>query len=113
MKSREDLLDEARQNLKEMTVQEVHDYLEGGADPILLDIRGLDEWERGHLKGAVHIPRGILENELEDKLSDKSKEVIVYCAGGVRSLLGGEVPEVLVVARSRHAAQRGDQGRVC
>ncbi|MCZ6636279.1 MAG: rhodanese-like domain-containing protein [bacterium] len=95
MKSREDLLDEARQNLKEMTVQEVHDYLEGGADPILLDIRGLDEWERGHLKGAVHIPRGILENELEDKLSDKSKEVIVYCAGGVRSLLGGETMQAL------------------
>ena len=95
MKSREDLLDEARQNLKEMTVQEVHDYLEGDADPILLDIRGLDEWERGHLKGAVHIPRGILENELEDKLSDLSKEVIVYGAGGVRSLLAGETMQAL------------------
>ena len=95
MKSREDLLDEARNNLKEMTVHEVHDYLEGGAEPLLLDIRGLDEWERGHLKGSIHIPRGVLEAELKDKLPDQSKEVIVYCAGGVRSLLAGETMQAL------------------
>lgn len=90
MKSREDLLDEARQKIKEMTVQEVHDYLEAGNKPVLLDVRGLDEWERGHLKGAVHIPRGELETRVEAEVSDKSQEVVVICAGGVRSLLAGE-----------------------
>lgn len=90
MKSREDLLDEARKKLKEMTVQEVHDYLEAGNAPILLDVRGLDEWERGHLKGAVHIPRGELETRVEAEVPDKSLEVVVICAGGVRSLLAGE-----------------------
>ncbi len=90
MKSREDLLDEARQKLKEMTVQEVHDYLEAGNEPVLLDVRGLDEWERGHLKGAVHIPRGELEARVESEVLDKSREVVVMCAGGVRSLLAGE-----------------------
>lgn len=90
MKSREDLLDEARKKLKEMTVQEVHDYLAAGNAPILLDVRGLDEWERGHLIGAVHIPRGELETRVETEVPDKSLEVVVICAGGVRSLLAGE-----------------------
>ena len=88
MKSREDLLKEAREEIKEMSVEEVKAYLDEGNDPVLVDIRGLDEWERGHLEGAIHIPRGRLEAEVEEKVADKSKEVIVYCAGGVRSLLG-------------------------
>ena len=90
MKSRENLLDDARQNIPEMTVQEVHEHLNEGNDPVLLDVRGLDEWERGHLKGSVHIPRGELEPRAEAAMPDKSREVIVICAGGVRSLLAGE-----------------------
>ena len=95
MKSREDLLSEARQQISEMSVGEVHAYLEKGENPALLDVRGLDEWERGHLKGAIHIPRGHLETEVEAKLPDKSVEVVVYCAGGVRSLLAGETLKAL------------------
>ena len=90
MKSREDLLTEARQDIPEMTIQEVHDYLKKGENPALLDVRGLDEWERGHLEGAIHIPRGRLESDVEANLPDKSREVVVYRAGGVRSLLAAE-----------------------
>ncbi len=90
MKSREDLLNEARQNIKEMTVQEVNALLEKGESPVLLDIRELDEWDLGHLKDAIHIPRGKLEALVEDRIPDKSAALIVYCAGGVRSLLAGE-----------------------
>lgn len=88
MKSREDLLSEARGVIREMSVEEVNAYLTAGNKPVLVDIRGLDEWERGHLDGAIHVPRGHLEAEIEDQVSDKSAEVVVYCAGGVRSLLG-------------------------
>ena len=88
MKSREDLLNEARGVIREMSVEEVNDYLTAGNKPVLVDIRGLDEWERGHLDGAIHIPRGRLEAEVEDRVTDKRAEVVVYCAGGVRSLLG-------------------------
>lgn len=95
MKSRENLLDDARQNIPEMTVQEVHEYLNEGNNPVLLDVRGLDEWERGHLKGSVHIPRGELEYKAEATMLDKSREVIVICAGGVRSLLAGETLKAL------------------
>lgn len=90
MKSRDDLLSEARRAIPEMSVQEVHHYLNSGESPVLLDVRALDEWESGHLRGAVHIPRGRLEAEAESRIPDKSREVVVYCAGGVRSLLAAE-----------------------
>jgi len=90
MKSREDLLNEARSVIREMTAQEVHDYLNAGHDPVLLDVRGRDEWERGHLKGSVHIPRGEMEARVEEAVPEKSREVVIICAGGVRSLLAGE-----------------------
>ncbi|MDA0746143.1 MAG: rhodanese-like domain-containing protein [bacterium] len=90
MKSREDLLNEARKEIPEMTVQEIDDYLGKGKQPLLLDVRGQDEWDLGHLKGAVHIPRGRLETDAEARLPEKSREVVVYCAGGVRSLLAAK-----------------------
>jgi rhodanese-related sulfurtransferase len=90
MKSRDDLLSEARREIPEMSVQEVHSHLESGESPVLLDVRALEEWESGHLQGAVHIPRGRLEAEAESRIPDKSREVVVYCAGGVRSLLAAE-----------------------
>ncbi len=89
MKSRQDLLNEARQHITEMTAQEVHEYVQQGNKPVLLDVRGLDEWEIGHAEHAVHIARGHLEQRAEAALPDKSREVIIYCGSGVRSLLAG------------------------
>ena len=99
MKSRDDLLSEARGVIPEMSVQEVHNHLESGASPVLLDVREMDEWESGHLRGAVHIPRGRLEAEAESSIPDKSREVVVYCAGGVRSLLAADALKELGYAR--------------
>jgi len=95
MVSREELLALARQGVPEMTVRQVHEDLRQGASPVLLDVRELDEWERGRLKGAVHIPRGRLEMDAEAHLPDKSKKTIVYCAAGVRSLLAGTTLKAL------------------
>ncbi|MCY3764958.1 MAG: rhodanese-like domain-containing protein [Gemmatimonadetes bacterium] len=99
MKSRDDLLSEARGVIPEMSVQEVHNHLESGASPVLLDVREMDEWESGHLRGAVHIPRGRLEAEAESSIPDKSREVVVYCAGGVRSLLAADALKELGYVR--------------
>ena len=87
MKSRQDLLNEARQHIPEMSVGQLREHLEKNKDSLLLDVRGLDEWEMGHIEGAVHIARGHLEVEAESRLPDKAREIVVYCAAGVRSLL--------------------------
>lgn len=53
--------------------------------PVLVDVREKDEFRGGYIPGAIHIPRGFLEMQAEQKLPDKKAEIIVYCAGGTRS----------------------------
>src|SRR3954467_7334129 len=54
-------------------------------DIVVLDVREPDEYDQGAVPGALHIPRGHLESQVEGKIIDKSASVVVYCAGGVRS----------------------------
>ncbi len=53
--------------------------------PVVLDVREPDEYEQGALDQAVHIPRGHLEAQIENRVADHDAEIVVYCAGGVRS----------------------------
>jgi molybdopterin/thiamine biosynthesis adenylyltransferase/rhodanese-related sulfurtransferase len=55
------------------------------ADATFLDVRELDEYEQGMIPGAVFIPRGHLESQVENKLTDRDAEIVIYCAGGTRS----------------------------
>lgn len=90
MKTRQDMLDAAKAVIKEVTIQEVKHALDGGLKPVLLDVRAREEYEPGHLQDAVHVPRGVLEMEVEKRVPDKSRPVVVYCAGGVRSALAAQ-----------------------
>lgn len=80
-----ELLAQVKDEIDEVSSSEVHERLENGERPLLLDVREQDEWQEGHLPGAVHIPRGHLESRVEALVPDKSREIVVYCAGGSRS----------------------------
>src|SRR4051794_25483983 len=56
-------------------------------DAVVIDVREADEWAQGHVPGALFIPRGFLELRVEEKVPDRDREVILYCAGGTRSAL--------------------------
>jgi sulfur-carrier protein adenylyltransferase/sulfurtransferase len=58
-----------------------------GAGPVLIDVREKDEWMEGFIPGAQWIPRGFLEQRIEDKVPEKDAAVVLYCAGGTRSAL--------------------------
>jgi sulfur-carrier protein adenylyltransferase/sulfurtransferase len=79
-----DLLNEAKASIREVDLAGAHALLEDGG-VTFLDVREPDEYEQGALPGAVHLPRGQLEFQVEGKLPDKAAPVVVYCAGGVRS----------------------------
>src|SRR6266850_8174515 len=81
------LLDEARQTIPEVTVDEVKHRVEQGEQWTLLDVREREEYREGHLEGALSLPRGFLELRVEEAVPDKSTPLIAYCAGGVRSLM--------------------------
>ena len=87
-KSYADLLREARAQIKEVTPQEV-DALPAGAATIV-DVREASEWEQGHLPGARHVSKSYIEQQIEAAAPNRDAPVILYCAGGVRSLFAAQ-----------------------
>jgi adenylyltransferase/sulfurtransferase len=85
--NRDQLLALARREIKELTPQDLSRLLDGDGEIAVIDIREREEFAQGHLPGAAFIPRGFLELQVERVQSDRSKPVVLYCAGGVRSVL--------------------------
>jgi len=90
-KTQQDFLDEARQLVPEVSVEEVEARRQRGDQFVLLDVREKDEVRTGYIDNAISVPRGFLEMQVSRQIQDPDQEVIVYCAGGVRSLLAGRV----------------------
>ncbi len=84
------IMDDARKEVRELSVQQTKDLLEKNGKHLLLDVREKDEYREGHLEGAVSLPRGFLEIKVESTVPDKSTPLVAYCAGGVRSLLAAK-----------------------
>ena len=84
------LMDEARGEINEISVNEAQELLQKNGKYLLLDVREKDEYREGHLEGAVSLPRGFLEIKVESTVPDKSTPILAYCAGGVRSLLAAK-----------------------
>src|ERR671939_1308114 len=88
-----EMLRRARQRVPEWTPSQVREALahqqEADRDVVLVDVREKHEWNEGYIPGAIHVPRGFLELQIEEAVPDKSKTVVLYCAGGVRSLIAG------------------------
>ncbi|MBV9256976.1 MAG: molybdopterin-synthase adenylyltransferase MoeB [Ktedonobacteraceae bacterium] len=91
-----EILRQARKHVPEWSATQVHNTLEQkqegspeNQDFVLVDVREKNEWNEGHIPGAIHVPRGYLELQIEEAVPDKSKQVVLYCAGGVRSLMAG------------------------
>jgi sulfur-carrier protein adenylyltransferase/sulfurtransferase len=78
-------------------------------DATFLDVRELDEYEQGMIPGAVFIPRGHLESQIENKVSDRSAPVVIYCAGGTRSAFAAKTLQEL--GYSDVVSMRGGFGR--
>jgi len=82
-----DLLQQAKDRITEITTEEAEGSL---GQATFLDVREPDEYEQGALSGAVPLPRGHLEFQVEGKLPDKSAPIVVYCAGGTRSAFAAD-----------------------
>ncbi|MCX6042008.1 MAG: rhodanese-like domain-containing protein, partial [Caldilinea sp.] len=85
--NRDQLLDRARREVPELTAHQVKQQIDSRQPVTIVDVRERDEFVQGHLPGAIFIPRGYLELQIEQHQPDRNAPVVVYCAGGVRSLL--------------------------
>lgn len=81
------LVDSCRKEIKETNVDAVrHRQLEG-EQLYLIDVREDNEWERGHLPGAIHLGKGVIERDIENTIPDTDAELLLYCGGGYRSAI--------------------------
>jgi len=81
------LVNDAKTRVKETNVAEVKRRMGSGEKFLLLDVREDHEWATGHLPGAVHMGRGIIERDIETHMPDTGAKMILYCGGGFRSAL--------------------------
>jgi rhodanese-related sulfurtransferase len=84
------LVNEAKKKIKETNVADVKRRTDAGEKFLLVDTREDAEWASGHLPGAVHMGRGIIERDIEARVPDTSAKLILYCGGGFRSALVAE-----------------------
>jgi molybdopterin/thiamine biosynthesis adenylyltransferase/rhodanese-related sulfurtransferase len=84
MPSYRELLQEIKAEIDEVDASTARERLDA-EDVAVVDVRERDEWDEGHIPGAVHVPRGSLESRIENLVPDRSRPVVVYCAGGSRS----------------------------
>lgn len=80
------LVEEARARVPEVPI----DHVRRQPPAHLLDVREESEWQAGHLPGARHLGKGVLERDIEGLIPDLDAEIVLYCGGGFRSLLAGE-----------------------
>lgn len=81
------LVNDAKSRVKEIDVAGYKKMREAGEPHILVDTREESEFAAGHVRGAVHISKGIIERDIETKVPDKSATLVLYCGGGFRSAL--------------------------
>src|SRR3989442_8661082 len=84
-----DYFAEIKKRIKAAPPEQVQELVRSG-DVQLGDVREKNEWDEGHLPGAVHVPKSYLEQWAEERLPVKTKTTILYCAGGVRSAMAAD-----------------------
>ena len=81
------LVNDAKSRVKETNVAAVKQRKDAGEKFLLLDVREDNEWEKGHIPGAVHMGKGVIERDIEMAVPDAGAKIILYCGGGFRSAL--------------------------
>jgi rhodanese-related sulfurtransferase len=90
-----ELLAEAKSRITQIDIDEAERRINEHAGAVVVDVREADEYEQGALPGAIHIPRGFLEAQIEGKVPDHDTELLVYCAGGYRSAFATDMLKLL------------------
>jgi len=81
---------DAKSRVREIDVQQYRRMHDENRTHLLVDVREDNEWAAGHVKGAVHIGKGVIERDIEKLVPDKSMTLVLYCGGGYRSALAAD-----------------------
>src|SRR3979490_3304828 len=81
------LVNDAKSRIEEIDIEEYKEMRDEGEEHVLVDTREESEWNAGHVAGAVHLSKGVIERDIETKVPDKSTPLALYCGGGFSSAL--------------------------
>jgi len=84
------IVDDARTRVRETNVDEVKKRMDRGDKLLLVDVREESEYAKDHLPGAIHLGKGVIERDIEERVPELNKEMILYCGGGYRSALAAD-----------------------
>jgi len=82
-----ELVNEAKKEIKEISVDDLKKMQDSCEDFTLIDVREREDAEKGTIPGAVNVPRGVLEHNIDQVTTDKDRKIVCYCGGGSRSAL--------------------------
>ena len=81
------LVDDAKSRVRQIDIEGYKKMVAAGEAHVLVDTREDNEWDKGHVAGAVHLSRGIIERDIETQYPEKDTPLVLYCGGGYRSAL--------------------------
>ena len=84
------LVKDAKSRVQQIDIDEYRNMRESGEYHILVDTREDSEWAAGHVAGAVHMSKGVIERDIETNFPDKATSLVLYCGGGFRSALAAD-----------------------
>ena len=84
------LVDAAKRRVRETTPEEVRHRQEAGERLLVIDVREDNEWQKGRVRGAVHLGNGVIERDIERAIPDRDAALVLYCGGGFRSVLAAD-----------------------
>ena len=84
------IVEDARSRIHEISVDEVEAKLQVGEKFMLVDVREESEYAKDHLPGAIHLGKGIIERDIEERVPDPNTPLVLYCGGGFRSALAAD-----------------------
>jgi len=86
----QDLVADAKKKITEISPTDAAAKAKSSSDAVIVDVRDKDEFDESHIPDAVHMSRGLLEYEIEEKFPDRNTTIICHCGGGGRSALAAE-----------------------
>ena len=84
------IVDDAKKRVRETTVDQIHARIKNGDKFVLVDVREDNEYAKDHLPRAIHLGKGVIERDIEQRVPNTSAEIILYCGGGFRSAMAAD-----------------------
>jgi rhodanese-related sulfurtransferase len=84
------IVEETKKRIREVSIDDVKTKIDRGDKFVLVDVREESEFAKDHLPGAIHLGKGVIERDIEEKVPDPKTPLVLYCGGGFRSALSAD-----------------------